>query len=117
MMAKVITEAVRNVKITTETDILIDIQHLTTRLYTLTVFFRNITAIKKAVSPGNRLFMYTEIKRFRQASSDNRNLLRLHIINEEGINECREKHYQRDTPEYDRTIDIPQRTHLPLDCE
>ncbi len=44
-------------------------------------------------------------------------LLRFYIINEEGIDECREKHYQGDTPEYDRTIDIPQRTHLPLDCE
>lgn len=44
-------------------------------------------------------------------------LLRLHIVDEEGIDECRKKHYQCNTPENDRTIYIPQRTHLPLDCE
>ena len=37
-------------------------------------------------------------------------LLRLYVIDKEGINECREKHYQCNGPKNDRTIDIPQRT-------
>ena len=44
-------------------------------------------------------------------------LLGLHIINEEGIDQCPEKHGQCDAPEHDGTIDIPQRNHLPLDCD
>lgn len=61
MMAKVITEAVKNVKITTETDILIDIQHLSNPIVHPDVKFpQHYDNKKKAVSAGNRLLMYTE---------------------------------------------------------